>query len=373
MVRRIALLLILIYVPFWAQVLSLSDSLNLVQHQLDSTQKKIAEIEHILKNIELQEQKSVQRLELLQEKISLTQKMLRQISGQIAGYNREITDLNRELARTLEQQKTCQTRIQHRLIAIYKYSKIYPLQAFLTSTNLPEYYQRMIKLRIISRVDRQLLEQLREINADIKAKKNQILNAISIQEKLKAEYELRNRGLLKDQQEESAILVQIRREKSAQYSLQQELQEISNRLRTLLDELQRRITVSDSIYFEKKRGNLPWPVNGTVISQFGLQIHPRYRTKVNNTGIDIKVNSPSPVQVVADGKVAYADRFVGYGNLVIIDHGNGYFTLYGNLTSINTVVTAAVATGTVIGMVDDYLHFEVRKDGQPLNPRDWLQ
>jgi septal ring factor EnvC (AmiA/AmiB activator) len=367
------LIFILTCFPMWAHSLSLRDSLNLVQHQLDSTEKRVVEIEQILNNIGSQEQKCLQRLELLQEKIALTQKMLRKIAYQIAGYNRQIAELNQELVQVLEQQQVCQQRLRQRLIAIYKYSKIYPLQAFLNSTNLPEYYQRMIKLRIISRTDHQLLAKLMQMDAEIKAKQKEILNAVTTQQQLKNDYELKNNELLKDQEQESAILLQIRREKASQRSLQQELQNASRRLRNLLDDLQSRITSSDSINFEKNRGRLPWPVNGTIISRFGLQIHPRYRTRVNNTGIDIKVKEPTSVRIVANGRVAYADRFVGYGNLVIVEHGNGYFTLYGNLASITTVVDAVLTSGTVIGVVDDYLHFEVRKDGRPLNPEEWLQ
>jgi len=373
MVKKLIFAITLLCIPVYSQLLSLKDSLNLVQRQLDSTQQKIQELETNLNNIALQEQKCLERLELLQQKISLTQKMLRQISAQIEHYNREIIELNNELVQILERQKSCQNRLRLRLLAIYKYSKIYQLQAFLTSTNLPEYYQRMIKLRVISRSDRQLLYDLRRINSEIKIKEQQIQAAITGQEKLKSEYEVRNMSLLKDREQESSILLQIRQRKETQNALRQELQTISSKLKNLLVELQKRIKQSDTTYFEKNRGNLPWPVKGMISAHFGIIIHPRYRTKINNTGIDIKVKESSPVKVVADGKIAYADRFVGYGNLVIVDHGNGYFTLYGNLSSINTTVNAFVATGTAIGTVDDFLHFELRKDGQPLNPEDWLQ
>lgn len=367
------LIIVFLYIVISGQFLALRDSLNLVQCQIDSLQQKIEEIEQILNNIESREQKSLQRLELIQEKISLTQKMLKQVAYQIEYHNREIAALNNELAKLLQQQKICQNRLRERLIAIYRYSKIYQLQALLTSTNLPEYYRRMINLQIVSRNDRRLLEELKEINSQLKAKQREIVTAINYQEKMRAEYELKKNILLKDREQEASILSQIRREKTTQQLLQQELQNASNQLRNLLNELSKRVTSAETSLFEKKHGNLPWPVKGTVISQFGIQTHPRYRTKVNYPGIDIKVKQESPVFVVADGKIVYADRFVGYGNLVIIDHGSGYFTLYGNLTAINTVVNATVSAKSVIGTVDDYLHFEIRKDGQPLDPKDWLQ
>ena len=78
------------------------------------------------------------------------------------------------------------------------------------------------------------------------------------------------------------------------------------------------------------------------------------------------------VQSVAPGKVAYADQFMGYGNLVIVDHGSGFYTLYGNLDEMGPKVGADVLAGSRVGSAGDYLHFEVRKDGKPVNPMDWL-
>jgi septal ring factor EnvC (AmiA/AmiB activator) len=75
---------------------------------------------------------------------------------------------------------------------------------------------------------------------------------------------------------------------------------------------------------------------------------------------------------VADGRVVYADRFLGYGVLVILDHSSGYYTLYGNLSEPSVTVGTHLDAGTAVGRVDDYLHFEIRRQGQPLDPLPWL-
>ena len=69
----------------------------------------------------------------------------------------------------------------------------------------------------------------------------------------------------------------------------------------------------------------------------------------------------------------YADQFMGYGNLVIVDHGGGFYTLYSNLTEMSAQVGAEVTAGTQVGVVADYVHFEIRRDGKAVNPIDWLK
>jgi murein hydrolase activator len=89
--------------------------------------------------------------------------------------------------------------------------------------------------------------------------------------------------------------------------------------------------------------------------------------------VDIKAGQSAAVHAVAAGRVVYADQFLGYGNLVIVDHGSGFYTLYSNLTEMSLQVGAAVAAGTQVGVVADYLHFEIRKDGKSVDPLDWLK
>ncbi|MGQ9708074.1 MAG: murein hydrolase activator EnvC family protein [bacterium] len=359
----------------YAQNFTIRDSIELVQRELDSTQNKLEELTKTVNDLAAKEKTSLERLELLHEKIAITERLIRQLTSQIERQNQEINELNAQLAVIIEQQQKSRQQLNRRLVNIYKYSKIFPLQAFLTSTSLPELYRRIINLRLVSRSDHRLILQLIELNEKIVAQRNAILAAKVNAEHLEADAEQHRATLLRDREEEGAILARIRTEKATKAAITTELQTAAERLKTLISDLQSRMSYDseEKHYLEKNKGKLPWPVSGSIIASFGIQSHPRYRTRINNVGIDIKVKEVSPVKVIADGKVSYADRFIGYGNLVIVDHGSGYFTLYGNLTTVGTVVNALVSAGTTIGIVDDYLHFEIRKDGQPLNPKDWLE
>ena len=100
---------------------------------------------------------------------------------------------------------------------------------------------------------------------------------------------------------------------------------------------------------------------------------------VNRNGIDISTAAGSPVQAVQAGTVAYADAFAGFGRVVIVDHGGRFYTLYGHLASVDVSKGAAVQAGAEIGTVGmaptgaPSLYFEVRIDGRPADPVQWLK
>jgi murein DD-endopeptidase MepM/ murein hydrolase activator NlpD len=133
--------------------------------------------------------------------------------------------------------------------------------------------------------------------------------------------------------------------------------------------------------FARGQGALDWPVRGDIVGHFGPETHPRFGTTINNNGIDIAADLGTPVRSVAKGRVEYtSEDYASYGPIVILDHGDGYRTLYAHLSEILVSVGQEVASGQIIGRVGDAgslkgteLHFEVRKGGTALNPQDWLR
>lgn len=123
---------------------------------------------------------------------------------------------------------------------------------------------------------------------------------------------------------------------------------------------------------DARQGRLAWPVVGTVTQGFGVRVHPLYGTKTNSLGIDVACASGAPVKAVEPGRVSFADRFMGYGKTVIVDHGERLHSIYSRLTDIKVAVGRQVARGDIIGFATDTLHFEVRKEGRAVDPQEWL-
>jgi murein DD-endopeptidase MepM/ murein hydrolase activator NlpD len=131
--------------------------------------------------------------------------------------------------------------------------------------------------------------------------------------------------------------------------------------------------------FAQLRGRLPHPASGRIEAGFGKVVNPRFRTVTVQNGVDIGAPRGDPVRAVAPGRVAHAGWFKGYGNLVIVDHGDGFHTLVAHLESMSTAAGEDVDAGALLGTVGDsgslkgpYLYFEIREKGRPADPRAWL-
>ena len=124
------------------------------------------------------------------------------------------------------------------------------------------------------------------------------------------------------------------------------------------------------------RGSLPWPVAGPVRTGFGRRKHPRFDTYTVHNGVEIEASPLAPVHAVHGGRVVYADRFRGYGLMVVVDHGGKHHSLYAQLGSVQVSAGQDVATGTVLGTADSTdgagVYFEMRYQGRPEDPESWL-
>lgn len=129
-----------------------------------------------------------------------------------------------------------------------------------------------------------------------------------------------------------------------------------------------------------RRGHLPFPVKGIVEVGFGKVVNPRFNTVTVQKGVDIRAGMGAPVHSVGTGTIVYAGWLKGYGNLVIVDHGANYHSLYAHLKDIAVDVGVEVEEGEEIATVGDtgslkgaYLYFEIRKTGQAVDPLPWLE
>ena len=155
-------------------------------------------------------------------------------------------------------------------------------------------------------------------------------------------------------------------------------------LQAAAGELQRRVAGLTSeepaaLPLEPFRGALEWPVEGRIVSRFGPNRADRFGTVINRNGVDISAVEGQSVRAVHGGAVAFAAPFVGYGTLVIIDHGDNAFTLYGHLQQAMVSQGARVTRGATVGRAGrnpdgaPVVYFEVRIDGRPVDPVQWLR
>ncbi len=190
------------------------------------------------------------------------------------------------------------------------------------------------------------------------------------------------------------LLAKVRDERAYHERMVGELTEASRRLEVFiqaLQEKQRRAARTPppprrgsppaaGAGFGTFRGALPWPTDGPLVASFGAQIHPRFGTRTFKSGIAIEAGEGTDIRAVYGGRVMYTGWFKGYGNLIILDHGTEYYTLYAHVAEIGVKEGEEVRQGQRIGTVGDTgslagprLYFEVRHQGKPQDPEQWLR
>jgi septal ring factor EnvC (AmiA/AmiB activator) len=177
-------------------------------------------------------------------------------------------------------------------------------------------------------------------------------------------------------------LAELKKKKDAE-KIKAKEQEIAEAKRKETEEEQKFIVEESQPEFDmpsllQKKGELMWPVaGGRVVAEFGNHVHPVLKTITTNTGIDISTKDNTPIRSVANGEIALIHWLPSYGNLIIINHNHGYRSVYAHLSEINVVVGQKIKAGDVIAksgdsVSGDMLHFEIWKEKEKQNPRDWL-
>ena len=275
-----------------------------------------------------------------------------------------------------------------RVRAHYKMSRSGYATAVLASDGLDDGLKRIKYLGIITERDRVLareygsaLNALAVRQAGISEKKEAILGRKRTIEAEETELQSRKR-------KKAALLASVREEKGLYEQTLRELEESSVSLWAMIKKAEQERKAAKAVRPSHQKaardagsgeGRFPWPAAGRVLTRFGMQRHPQFKTMVFRRGIEISVREGEPVRAVSDGQVAYADWYNGYGKLVIIEHGPGFYTLYGNLSRLDLNKGDPVNRGQVLGLAGETgslkgakLYFEIRRNGEAQDPLAWL-
>jgi murein hydrolase activator len=233
--------------------------------------------------------------------------------------------------------------------------------------------------------DRELVEKLNgevayqeNIKRELADKKEEL----SQQRRILAEVQ---DSVRKDGEKKKQLLASLRQEKDGRVRALKELEQAALRLQKMIEEMSRRGVgkVPDlpaGTGLDAMRGKLEWPVRGQIVGGFGKSKHPEFSAEVFRKGIDIEAPIGEEIRAVEKGRVVFAERFSGYGKMVIIDHGQRYFSVYAHLADIVTKTGDTVKRGEALGTVGDSeslagsrLYFEMRKDGKSIDPLPWFR
>jgi septal ring factor EnvC (AmiA/AmiB activator) len=375
--------LLLISMPAAAQDAESQES------QLKAIRQKLAEARERAKELKGQEKNILAQLDRLTEQIGLTRQVLNALRNKENRLNNDIKRLGGEMLKAESQMVRRQALMEARVRQMYKRGRLYMWEVFLTRSSFTDIFRRYKFLRLISLQDRMLYDSIKEEKEVLARDKLDREQSLMLLAQVRGETEREMAALADDEAQQKKLLDKVRKEKTSKEALVKELAAAAKKLQNLLDELERQrkaellkrsrpTPLPGTTVLERKQGGLNWPAEGTLYSSFGLKKHAKYNTYIQNNGIDIRSSYGAAVTAVAPGRVVYAERFLGYGNVILLDHDGGYYTLYGNLSDMLVFTGNTVADGQVIarvgGNVDGpILHFEVRKGGKPVDPVQWLK
>ena len=271
--------------------------------------------------------------------------------------------------------------LRKRLVALYRLGGVGYLRMFLAVGDQKDPSAAMSMLSFLVTNDGRMIRRFQEARAQL-AFENERLAEQQRQLAATAKViEEQRKAIAAAHAQKERLLARLRREARGSEVEIAELEEKARRLERLVALLANQHGPSDATFdIRSFRGALAWPVEGEVIESFGRQRNPKFATYTTNNGVKIGAPPRAPVKAVFQGTVLFSQWFRGYGNLIILDHGNRVFSLYGNLIGPSVAVGDRITTGQPIALVGDaedgqsgYLYFEVRQDNRPEDPTEWLR
>lgn len=270
-----------------------------------------------------------------------------------------------------------------RLAALYKVHRRGGLAAAAVAETPVEILRRRQALKRLLAQDEEMLRQFTAYAAELAELDDRLTQAEERHRQRREEYDRLVQAAGRERSARERLLAEIRDRRAVQLAALERLagaaRELDREIASLARPGSRRPPAPGERPFSAMKGLLPPPVAGRITHLFGPYKLPGAKAAGFRSGIDIAADRGEPVASVHAGRVVFAREFKGYGQLVIIDHGEHYYSVYGHLEEIFTAEERQVAAGEVIATVGDSaalegpaLHFELRHHGKPLDPSEWL-
>lgn len=393
MIRRVltvALWFGLLVAPVLAQ-----DSLETAKRQeIEETKRKAREIRAAAKQLLTRETAEISQLRRTERQLNSTRSRLRLLENRSRSLGQELQSTRVTLVRSqhaLDQQKT---RLWHRLRSIYKYGGEQPFEFLLSTQSFAQLLARWDFIVMVAEQDRMLVEDVAATKLTVEHSQVQLESRMTEVNRTAKKTTQENVQLANLRQQRKTSITAIQTKRQEYEAAAAELERTARSMQNLLARLERNRRAestkakaegrSPQPYtgdFARGEGRLDWPVRGDIIGRFGPEVHPKWGTTTMNNGVDIAAPIGTAVHVVGKGRVDYVSEDFGtYGQMVVVNHGDGFYTLYGHLSSISVASGAEVAPGQLLGYSGDtgslkgpILHFEVRKAAQSLDPERWLK
>jgi murein hydrolase activator len=372
---------------------TLNDELLQNRQALQQVKNEIESLRRELTKTEIKSSSVLDQIRIIDREVDLLNRSRRLLQKETVLMQKKIDGTRTLLAERKSTLRQIRDRYARQVIYNYKYGKLKDLEIVLTANSFNQLLTRYKYMQIIATQERiQVQTILKQITRIYQLEDSLTLDLNHLNLVLKEKEEQYSNYLVKKEEKRNLIsslkwtstnLQQRLQEAQREYEKLQQIISSMEKQRTLRKqrgELSGDYAKLNPKNFARNKGKYPWPVKGKIIHAYGRQRNAKLNTVVNNTGIDIQAKTGTEVRTVYTGIVGMITYLSGYGNTVIIDHGEGYYTVYSHLDEIYVEKDLLVETGSVIGLVGDsgslegsMLHFAVFADQQAENPETWLK
>lgn len=345
--------------------------------RLDSLATDIQALQGKLKSTQAARGDAQEDLEAVETAIGDTHKRLDQLQAERRQLDVEVAKLQQR-RQTLDAERDRQRQaLAKQFDALYRLGKTPQLKLLLNQDDPAEVDRLQHYLNALSSARQQRLDQLHALNTELDDNLAAIDQRRERLDDVHAELETQRQRLASSLDERKALVAKLDARYGSEQSRLEDLNQDRAHVERLLDQMQNELAnlkkPPPSTDIQRTRGDLPWPVQGSMLSSYGSG------DGVNRNGILIGAPAGTPVKAVHSGRVVFANWMRGFGNLLILDHGDGILTLYAHLQQIDVDPGQSVDNGQTIGAVGNTggqsrpaLYFEVRQHGDPINPNGWI-
>ncbi len=359
------------------------EEISVYKERLEKLQKERARLQQNIKDLDKKRTSILSQLDQIGLEKNLIQNDIKRYTLQMEKANQELSAVQKKippLKARLEKEKESVSQV---LVTLYKFGDMSYLDFLFQAADVTDLMSESKHLSLLAQYQeniilsfKQTLNELKEAQERIEEKKQEISGLLSQSQTKKMDLESQER-------KNRALIQRINQDKKTHLKTLDELKIRAEQFQKLINQLIREKTSLPFtvIPLYEKKGSLQWPVQGKVVTTFGIEQHPTFKTKTENNGIEISTEKNSTISAIHPGKVVYADYFQGfYGNLIILDHGLSYYSMYGHCSDFKVQKGDIVRAGQPIAVVGDTgslkgiaLYFQINFKTDPLNPLQWLR
>ncbi|MBA7567439.1 hypothetical protein ES695_17440 [Candidatus Atribacteria bacterium 1244-E10-H5-B2] len=356
--------------------------------RLKRIEQQIKSVKEEIDNLQKRESGYLETLHKIEKLLQDTEKELKAIEKDLEFAQKEIKTVENEVIIEKEKLKEKTKLLENRLREIYKHRLTGYLEILFNSENFSDFLTRFRYIKNILSLDAKVINDIRQQMKKTQDSKMNLENREEILSLLEKALEKEKENIEFSIKAKKSIINKIDSEKEVHQKSLKELEQSSLEIKNIIERIYKQQEEDSkkaspkevpAITLKPKKGILALPIQGKLISEYGRQKNTDFNTYTFNSGIDISAPLGQVVRAAGSGEVIYTGNIKGYGQIIIIDHGGRVTTLYAHLSKILIDIGNKVKKGQIVGQVGDSggvsstrLHFEVRVEGKPTDPMNWL-